>query len=208
MIRTLVISVVSLALATPLVASAGTGPITAHPLSIKLKTVTQMSITKGNDRPDNGTANQKDVFESCVASSPTKTQGVYLFMNCADPTINMIAAIDTDPLFDTAVFVGTVLIDTNHGVGTVKNGVLTKVIVPVEVQLNCNGGLTQVDAHGILNMKFSALDTSDACPQSGSITFTGTGTDPGPGDFIVNEGSSITIKNRSGAISSFPPIPF
>ena len=207
MLRTFGIAVISVSLAIPLTAAAGGGPITAHQLSIKLKTVRQdPNATKGNERPDGGSASQKDVFESCVGSSPTKTQGVYLFLDCSNPTNNLIAAIDTDPLFDTAVPIGSLDIDTGNGVVTTKNGIMTKVVVPVVVNVSCNTDTTHLEAPGIMTLKFSALGASDACPSSGSISILGTGTDPGPGDFIVNNGSSISIKTRSGSISSFPPL--
>ncbi|HTO08945.1 MAG TPA: hypothetical protein VMR86_17990 [Myxococcota bacterium] len=210
MIRTLGIALALLSLAIPHTAAAGGGaPITAHQLSIKLKAISQdPNAPKGDERQDNVSANQKDVFQTCVGSPPTKTQGVYLFIDCGDPTTNMIAAIDTDPLFDTAVAIGSLEIDTEHGVTTSKNGIMTKVVVPVVVHLSCNGDTTHVDAPGIMTVKFSALGTSDSCPLSGSIQMVGAGVDPGPGDFIVNSGSSISIKNRSGSISSFPPILF
>jgi hypothetical protein len=208
MLRTFGIAVMSVSLAMPLMAAAGGGgPITAHQLSIKIKAVSQdPNASKGNDRPASRSASQKDVFESCVGSAPTKTQGVYLFLDCSNPTNNTIAAIDTDPLFDTAVVVGSLEIDTAHGVVTMKNGIMTKVVVPVIVHMSCNTDTTHVQAPGIMTMKFTALGNSDACPSSGSIAILGSGTDPGPGDFIVNNGSSISIKTRSGAISTFPPL--
>ena len=200
------VALASLTLGIPLPALAGTGPVTAHQLSIKIKAVSQdPSAIKGNERPATVSANQKDVFETCVGSPPTKTQGVYLFIDCADPTNNVIAAIDTDPLFDTKVAIGTLEIDTTHGVTTSKIGIMTKVIAPVVVHLSCNTDTTHVDAPGILTMKFSALGSADSCPLSGSISILGAGVDPGPGNFIVNSGSSISIKTRSGSISAFPP---
>ena len=208
MIRILGIAILSLSLCVPLAALAGTAPVTAHQLSIKLKAISQdPNAPKGAERQDNVSANQKDVYQTCVGSPPTKTQGVYLFINCGDPTVNVIAAIDTDPLFDTAVGIGSLEIDTGHGVTTSKNGIMTKVVVPVVVHLSCNTDTTHVDAPGIMTMKFSALGTSDSCPLSGSIQILGAGVDPGPGDFIVNSGSSITIKTRSGSIAAFPPLP-
>jgi hypothetical protein len=204
--RLLVVSIVSLGFAMPGGALAGTAPVTAHPLTIKLKTVSQdPNAPKGAEHPDTTSANQKDVFARCVGSPPTKTQGVYLFMDCGDPTTNMIAAIGTNPPFSPAVQIGTLEIDTGHGVSTMKNGILTKVIVPVVVHLSCNTDTTHVDAPGIMTIKFSALGTSNACPLSGSIQMLGAGVDPGPGDFIVNTGSSISIGKRSDSITTFPP---
>ena len=201
------IGAISLALAIPLPAFAGGGgPITAHALTIKIKAVSQTTNSSDDDRPDSTGANQKDVFQTCVGTAPTKTQGIYLFLDCSN-LANTINAIDTDPLFDTNVPLGEISFDLGHMVTTTKKGVLTKAIVPVEIVLSCNADATHVDAFGIMTINYTPLGSSPACPSSASVSVIGTGLNPLPGDFILNNGSSISAAKRSGAISTFPPAP-
>jgi len=201
------IAVASLMVAVPLSALAGGGPITAHQLTIKIKALSQTTNGKGDDVGDSTGANQKDVFQTCVGTSPTKTQGMYLFLDCSNLNNNVIAAIDTNPLFDTAVGTGDVSFDMAHMVTTQKKGVLVKAVVPVDITLSCNGDATHVDATGIMTINYTALGSSPACPSSASVSVTGTGVNPQPGDFILNSGSSIKAATRSGAIAAFPPLP-
>src|SRR5262249_49786618 len=99
--------------------------------------------------------------------------------------------------------IGSLEIDTAHIVTTSKSGITTRKIVPLVVHFSCNGDTTHVDAPGIMNLKYSPLG-GPSCPLSGSIDILGVGVDPGPGNFIVNKGSAISIKSRSSTISSFP----
>jgi len=140
----------------------------------------------------------------CEGAPPTKTQGVFLFFNCADPTTGtIIAAINTDP-FSGIEQLGTVSFDTDHGIATTKNGVLTQVMVPIEIDLSCVGDTVTATTFGIMTLKFSALPPSDSCPLSGSIKILGVGDMPGPAPFVVNNGSSGSIGKRSSSITSFP----
>ena len=196
-------AIAALALAAPLQAQAG-GATTAHKLSISLHAVAQTTNGHGDNVPDKTTADANDVFKACVGTKPAKDEGVYLFLNCTDLTDNVIAAIDTNPLFDTAVQVGSVDFDLGHMVTTTSNGVRKSATVPVTISISCDGATTTATLNGIMTMNFSALGAADSCPLNAKVNVTGTGHDPGPGDFIVNQGSAISAANRSGAIASFP----
>ena len=199
------VALIGLALSLPLQARAGGVVTTAHQLTVSLHTLSQATNNSGDDVADKVNANQKDVFTQCVGSSPAKDEGIYLFLNCADLTDNTIAAIDTNPLFDTAVIVGSVDFDLAHMVRKEKNGVLQSATVPVQVHLNCAGGTTTADVSGIMSMTFSPLGGNPACPLSAKVSVVGTGHNPAPGDFIINNGSSISVGKRSGAVTTFPP---
>jgi hypothetical protein len=199
------------ALGRPLVATAGGAPVTAHLLSMTVKSVSQTTSSKGEDVFDKASGNVKNVFEACVGSPPSKTEGVYLFLDCGNLNNNVIAAIDTNPLFDTAVSVGQINFDLANLVVSTKGGVVTSSTVPVQIAITCNGGALDVGVFGIMDLKYSALGTSPSCPSSGSVKIVGEGTSNLTGlippTFIVGNGSSITAKKRSGAIVSFPPLP-
>jgi hypothetical protein len=200
-----VLALVGLVLASPLQARAGGVVTTAHQLSISLHTLSQTTNSKGDDIGDKVNASQKDVFTQCVGTAPAKDEGIYLFMNCADLTDNTIAAIDTNPLFDTKVIVGSVDFQMANMVRKEKGGVLQSATVPVEIQLNCTGGTTTADVFGIMSLTFSTLGANPACPLSGKVDVIGSGHSPSPGNFIVNNGSAISVGKRSGAVTTFPP---
>jgi hypothetical protein len=205
-IRVAVSAAACVGIAMPLLAHA-VGPVTGHLLSMSIRGVSQTTNSKDEDRPRNTSVNAKDVFAGCTSRSPTKSEGVYLFLDCSDLTNNMIAAIDTNRPLDTARFVGTVGFDLTHAVDSSRKGVLQSKVVPVTVEVACDGGAF-LEASGIMTIKYSALGSSPACPLSASVKITGIGYHEPPGDFIANTGSSITAKKRSGAITAFPPVPF
>jgi hypothetical protein len=201
----------SLALAVPFSALAGPTTVTAHLLTMSVKSLSQTTNKKDDDVFDRSSANVKDVFTVCVGNSPAKDEAIYLFLDCADLNHNVIAAIDTNPLFGTAVALGQVNFDTVDMVVSEKNGVLKSATTLVQIGLSCNAGALDVGLLGIVTLSYSALGANPACPSSGSVKIFGTGTSNLTGiippNFIVDDGSSISIKKRSGAISTFPPLP-
>ncbi|HTO52135.1 MAG TPA: hypothetical protein VMR50_02025 [Myxococcota bacterium] len=198
-------AIAAAAVVLPLHARAGGPPTTVHLLSINLKTVSQTTNSHGDDVADKVTAKQNDVFKQCVGASPAKDEGIYLFLDCADLNTNTIAAIDTDPLFDTAVIIGGVDFDLGHMVQKQKSGVTQSATVPVEIHLSCDGATTTADVSGIMSLTYSPLGGSPACPLSGKVQITGVGHNPTPGNFIVDSGSSVSVGKRSGSIVTFPP---
>ena len=192
------------ALAIPLRSQAGGAIVTAHQLAITFKTVSQAQSSAGDDKPGKFTASTNDIFESCVGTPPTKTQGIYLFIDCADPNNNTIAAIDTQPMLTTLALLGSITFDLNSGVQTTKQLAITASTVPAQIALSCNGALTTADVFGIVNVKFAAL-ASTICPDSLTVKIIGTGSNPVPGDFIIDNGSSFNAKKRAAGISTFPP---
>jgi hypothetical protein len=193
------------ALAAPSRANAGGPIITAQQLAITLKTVSQTDTSSGNLKPDNFTAKTNDIFAACVGTPPTKTQGIYLFLNCSDLSVGgTILAIETQPLTSLAA-VGTMAIDTDLLVATTKDAGMTRTsaIAPVEISISCNGGATTAEFFGVMSLKFSALGSA-VCPDSGQVKILGAGHNTPPGDFIVNSGSSIAVKKRAAGISTIP----
>jgi hypothetical protein len=191
-------------LGAPLRAQAG-GATTAHPVTMTLKTVTQMTTGSGDSKPDKVTGTVKDVFELCTGAPATKTQGIYFFINCGFPNDNTIAAIETNPLGLIAT-VGEVSFDLLRGVQTTKSGgaTLKAVTVPVEVTIDCAGSTTTATMEGIMDLTFSDLAGQD-CLDSAKVKLTGSGHSTVPGDFIIDDGSQFQAKKRSASISSFPP---
>jgi hypothetical protein len=200
-----------LVLGTASRAHAGGGPITAHQLAITLRTISQTDNASLNQIPDRFNAQTKDVFEACTGSAPTKTQGLYLFLDCSvvnagvDPVPGTILAIETNPL-SRITDVATVQIHTDFQVISTKSAgtIRTQLIAPVEIALSCNGASTTATLAGVMTMKYSALSTS-VCPDSASIKILGAGDSVGPGEFTVDAGSLITVKKRAGAIATIPP---
>ncbi len=185
---------------------AGGGIVTAHPLSITLKTVSQTTNEKGEHRPDPFTAKTGDVFNACVGRPPSKTEGIYLFLNCTSLDLpNEIDAIDTQPLTKRAS-VGTVSFDTTFKVFADKKGTLKSVSLPVTITIDCtaNSVTTTAEFHGTMDLNYTPVGTTTSvCPMSGKVKVTGTAVGA-PGNTIVDDGSSITIKNRSASITTLP----
>jgi hypothetical protein len=192
-------------LAIPLRADAG-GATTAHQLTMTIKGSAQGTNNSGDGINDRATGSIKDVFALCTESLPTKTQGVYLFLNCDALNDNLIAAVETDP-FTGLQEVGSVDFDLANQIVTTKSGDTKLITVPVAISLNCNGGALVVEASGIMDIKYSPLAAGPICPLSATLKITGVGTSNSgliPDSFILDDGSSVKAKNRSGAISSFP----
>jgi len=204
----------ALALATPLPALAG-GAETAHPLSLTLKLAGQTTDKAGDDVVGKLTVKSIDVFEGCTGiSTPTKTEGLYLFINCADPNSNEIDAVDTSgtPTSPPTLLASVGSVDIGAPViDTQKAGSTTAVIAPVKVNISCNGGDTTATLFGILNLKFSPLMVGGSCPFSGSMKIVGFGQDPNvqtpDNEFLVNDGSSLSIGKRSSTITTLPVPP-
>ena len=204
----------ALVLATPLPALAG-GAETAHPLSLTLKLAGQTTDKAGDDVVGKLTVKSIDVFEGCTGiSTPTKTEGLYLFINCADPNSNEIDAVDTSgtPTSPPTLLASVGSVDIGAPViDTQKAGSTTAVIAPVKVNISCNGGDTTATLFGILNLKFSPLMVGGSCPFSGSMKIVGFGQDPNvqtpDNEFLVNDGSSLSIGKRSSTITTLPVPP-
>jgi len=189
----------ALAWAIPLELQAQT-VVSAHELTSSLKIVSQ-SQSGGVQK---GSFNQKDLFKLCSGNAPTKTQGVFLFLDCADVSTGpVLAAIETSPLTGLAT-VGTVTLDGAHAVTTSKGGDLKTEAIPALIHVDCNGVVA--DLNGILNLKFSPLSGgTGTCANTGTLKVTGSGSssDPNvPAAFIVNDGSSIKANKRNGAITT------
>jgi len=127
----------ALVLATPLPALAG-GAETAHPLSLTLKLAGQTTDKAGDDVVGKLTVKSIDVFEGCTGiSTPTKTEGLYLFINCADPNSNEIDAVDTSgtPTSPPTLLASVGSVDIGAPViDTQKAGSTTAVIAPESAQ--------------------------------------------------------------------------
>jgi hypothetical protein len=190
-------------LCVPFLAHAGAEVITAHELTITIKSLSQTTDSHDNDKPDKTSVDRKDLFELCVGRRPQSDEGVFLFINCTNLNQNQIMAIDKNPLTGLQE-IGSMDFDLDHAVVTTKNGVLKSATIPVEVTLEC--GDTAVDAFGAIDIKYSDLGALDACVESAKVKVTGTGVTPGPGNFIVDDGSSITVKKRDGGITTVPPL--
>jgi hypothetical protein len=184
------------ALALPLGARAG-GPTFVHPVAITLKTVSQTTTNSGDLKPDPFTAKTVAVFEACQEATPTKTQGIFLMLNC-DGLGNSIVAAETSPTFQILQTIGEVFFDMDFFVQTTKNLDTKSASVPVAITLDCNGSTTTVQLRGIMDLKYgpntSGVGAPVVCPVSGAVKVVGSGVNSGVGDFLVDDGSSITIK--------------
>jgi hypothetical protein len=201
------------------VARAGvTTIVTAHSTSISLHAKTEFTNNSSDDKTDSTNATDKDLYEACVGTKPTKTQGIYVFFTNATalsgdcttpPTKADIVALDTSPLTNKGL-VGTITFDDPLIENTKNKGAtLTTIKVPATVTINC-GGTTTADLHGILNLNYKAFSKSlpQVCPVSGSIKVTGSATSPtAPNDLVIDDGSLIKINTRDGGISLEPPAP-
>ncbi|HTO06729.1 MAG TPA: hypothetical protein VMR86_06695 [Myxococcota bacterium] len=174
-----------------------------------LKLASQGESNSGDGRMDRTSLDVKDVFEVCTGARPTKTQGIFLFMNCGELTNNTIAAIDTQPFGELAPVGGLSL--NGPLISVTKNGDTKSVTMPATLQISCDagmGGLALI-APGVLTLKYSALGGT-TCPESATLKVTGSGGSSSvglPGSFIVDDGTAVKAKNRDGAIASFP-VPF
>ncbi|HTO06730.1 MAG TPA: hypothetical protein VMR86_06700 [Myxococcota bacterium] len=195
--------------ASPLHAHAGSTVVTAHSLSMTFKITSQGETNGGEDRVDRSTRKDKDLFDLCTGSSPTKNQGIFLFLNCTDPNMNEIDAISTQPLTGLAnigeITFGDPMVDST------KNGDLKTASFPVTIDLSCNTGALVATLHGIMDIKYSALSGGgQVCPESATVKITGSATSNNlglPASFILDDGSLIKAKNRDGAIATLPPFP-
>ncbi|HTO69197.1 MAG TPA: hypothetical protein VMR31_04990 [Myxococcota bacterium] len=188
--------------------------VTAHSTNISLHAKTEFTDKSGNDKTDSSNASQKDLYQACVGTKPTKTQGIYAFFtnatdisgNCTTPPTKIdLVALDTSPLTNNGL-VGTItlgdpLIETTKSAGAT----LTAIKVPATVAIDC-GGTTTADLHGILNLNYKQFTKGGPiCPISGSLKVTGSATNPSaPNDLVIDDGSSIKINTRDGGISVEP----
>ena len=196
------------ALSLPARAGAPVTVYTAHELSFNLKLVSQDNdSSSGDDRAHKDSVDVKEAFNLCVGSKPLKDQAVFLFTVCSDPNAPAeIIAIDKDPVLDGLESLGTVTFDVGDAVFTERNGDLKTALAPVEIAFSCNSDEERFTATGMIELKFSKLGNMD-CPDSGKIKLSGVGfSSSGPGEFLVNDGSSITIKKRSTTISTPPAL--
>ncbi|HTO69195.1 MAG TPA: hypothetical protein VMR31_04980 [Myxococcota bacterium] len=198
------------ALACPaLRAGAGTTTITAHPLSISFRAVSQLTGDSGNQQPEKDGVRSADLYDACVFAPPTKTQGVFIFFDCSGPPPGTatILAIDTQPVTFKAN-VGTVEFGTPTVLTTVTAGTVLKSIkVPASVTISCPTTNTAMTLNGVLNLNYAAFpNNGPICPSSGSLKLTGGGTVTGI-DSIIDDGSSIKINKRNVGINSIPAAP-
>ncbi|HXZ85316.1 MAG TPA: hypothetical protein VEI82_07480 [Myxococcota bacterium] len=205
--RSIALAALAVAFGVPTWASAGT-TITAHQVSMKLNTVTQMTTNKGDGKQDKTTVNQKDLFIACVGTAPTKTEGIFVFFDCAGPPPGRgeIKAINTSPLTDLAdigtITFGTPLVRTTKGGGTT----ITSIKLPATLEIDC-GGAASAELSGTLNVSYSAFPNGGpVCPSSGSMKFTGSAAAGGQ-NFIIDDGSNVKINKRNGGITVDPVLP-
>jgi hypothetical protein len=184
------------ALALPLRARAG-GPTLVYPVAITLKTISQTTTNSGDSKPDPFTAHAKAVFEACQEATPSKTQGIFVLWNC-DGLGNSIVAAETEPTFQILQTVGEMFFDMDHLVRTTKKLTTKSASVPVAITLDCNSSTTTVQIRGIMDVKFAAntsgMGAPIVCPESAKVKVVGSGHNSGVGNFVVDDGSSITIK--------------
>ncbi len=181
--------------------------VTGHKMSISLKTASQMTNNSGDLKLDRVTVNTNDLFEACVGDPATKTQGIYLFINRNDLDDNRIVAVETQPLTELAE-VGSIDFDddadlfvkstSNHG-ATLKSA-----SIPAEIEIDC-GPTALAQLHGIVDLNYKALG-QEMCPNTASVKAVGKGSSTlAGGDFIVDDGTSLSAKSRAGGITTFPP---
>jgi hypothetical protein len=188
----------ALVFALPLAASA---QITAHPVKLTLKTVSQTTNNNDDLKPDKFGANWKDVFQACVGTAPAKDEGLFLFIDCQDVNNNMLAAMDTNPV-NLLADIGGVSLDLGHAVYNEKNGLIQSVSVPAAITIDCEGASAEVT--GIMDIKYKDLDGTQ-CPNSASAKVTGATDDPETS--IVDNGSSVTAEKRTLAVGTGFPAP-
>lgn len=181
--------------------------VTAHKMTISLKTLSEMTTNSGDDRFDRVNANTNQLFEACVGHPPTRTQGIYLFIDCSDPDNNQIAAVETQPL-TLLSSVGSIDFDNNPNLfvrSTSNHGtVLKSASVPAEITLDC-GAPAMASLRGIVDVNYKLLG-QDYCPNSAAVKAVGSGSSSlAGGDFIVDDGTSLQAKPRVGGITTFPP---
>jgi len=200
-------------LAVPLRADAG-GPWTANEIVINLKAVDEAAQNFAGDvRPERHAGKTTDVFSLCttgaVGTAPTKTEGIYLFSNCDDHSLdtNEIDAVDTSTSPPTLLaVVGSIAFDAPQ-VATTKLRVRKAAKVKATITINCSGGAISAVLHGVVNLKFSPQAPQNSCIDSGKAKVLGTGTSNAANvasEFILDDGSSISLKKRSAAITSLP----
>jgi len=180
--------------------------ITAHQMSLSIKVADQNTNSSSDFKIVRNSQNQKDLFFACVGTTPTKTQSLYVFFDCAGPPPGTatILAIDTQPLTRLAT-VGSIDFGTPLLKNTKSNGtVVTSIKVPATITIDCGGGPTMASVSGILNLNYSAFpNQGPVCPVSGTMKITGEGS-TGSKDSIVDDGSSVKINTRNGGITVIP----
>jgi hypothetical protein len=218
-----------LAMSIPLRTQAGTAVVTsAHPVAINISVLAQ-DYFNGELRPDRERGTSKNILEACLDRPPTRTEALYLFIDCNDPTTNAIEAVNVDastkPLATVTnlMTVGHVTFDGAHIVTTTRKTVATSATLPVQVAVSCNSGTTKeltLNLSGIVNLRLSPIGVFSTLPDTvcslnaiSRLTGTGfIGSDAfdGPGidlDFLVNDGSSMTVKTRDRRIDTTTLVP-
>jgi hypothetical protein len=178
--------------------------VTAHEVKISIKGLAQTTNDANDLKPDPFSGKTKDLFEICTGGPAAKDEGIFVFFNCEDPNDNLIAIVDTDPL-QVIELIGSIDLDLGDQVQKTKNQELKSVSVPAEIGIDC--GEVELGVFTILDINFKDLE-GDACPNSAQGKIIGTGSDNvEESNFIVDQGSSINLKPRSGSINAFPPLP-
>ncbi len=184
-----------LALSLPRGADAQT-VITTHPVKAKLKLLYQ--DTGNNDQPKIGklNLNERDVFEICTGEAPTRTQGIFLSIDCENPSNNRIVAADTDPVSVIEVL-GDLNFDEDFSFETESNNGSASVVSTTELEINCE--LLELQIRGVANSKFKPLGDAGGCLDSSTLSLSG------PAEFfvenfIVDTGSKVTVGRRSSTI--------
>jgi len=204
------------ALGTPLRAHAGATTVTAHKVVLPIKGVSQDNNSSDNDIRHTESVSAQELFGICTGASPTKNQGIYLFLDCANLNNNTIAAVQTSSASTAATLIHTigtvefqtpvVVTSTNHGT------TLTSQKMPAVVHISgCTtvGSSVVTDITGIATVNFTKLGAL-ICPNTVKITGTGSGTADlsgtggFSGSFLVDQGTVINGNARSGAIAGFP----
>lgn len=176
--------------------------ITAHPLDISLKVVSQRLVNM-RYQYNRFTAKEQDIFDACVGRPPAKGEAVYVFVNCDAIESSPILAIRTEPLTRLAE-VGSLEIDEDRALYTSnKNFELDSIRAPATISVECDGAVFQ--ARGIAHLTLKTLVPGEECLYSGSVKVSGSGTVPE--ELLIDEGSKVSLKKRSRSISVIPPAP-
>lgn len=172
--------------------------VTTHPVKAKLKLLFQETGSSGLTKIAKVGADEGDIFEICTGESPTRSQGIFLSFDCANPSQNRIVAAETDPVSVIAVL-GDLSLDTGFAVETqAKTGGLASMVVPASIEISCAG--FDLEASGVLSLKYKALGSDGpVCPDSATFSFGGRSLVFDEAS-VVDTGSKLSAGKRSATI--------
>ncbi|MBM4335411.1 MAG: hypothetical protein FJ108_05765 [Deltaproteobacteria bacterium] len=171
-VATLVALLPFLALCLPNLASAQTTS-TTHALKLGVKGLVQDTGSTGLDAIGKFSASETSLFELCTGSAPTKTQGVFLVIDCDFPSNNRIVAAETSPVVTVLEVLGDLHLESDFAAEAESASAgLNKLVVPASLDLACTD--LSLETSGVLTLKLSPISTGGPiCPVSGSLGFSG-----------------------------------